>query len=105
MMRVLDNLYEEIKKKSVIKVNDNDGIKHLVHHNDILFLKAEGSYTAIIVIERKSMNLTRYIISKNIGEMEKSLFFSSFLRVHRSYIVNMIYIKTFDSFIELMNIK
>jgi two-component system, LytTR family, response regulator len=50
---------------------------------DILYLFAEGSYTAVIC-----ENNHKHMLSKNLKEFEKQLPSSHFLRCHNSYIVN-----------------
>lgn len=56
---------------------------------DIIYAEADGRYTHIILT-----NKTIKTASKNLGEIEKSLTGSDFLRVHHSYIVNMNYVKS-----------
>jgi two-component system LytT family response regulator len=56
---------------------------------DIIYCKSEGSYTHFYLHERQ------ILVSKNIGEFEDILSEHSFLRVHKTYLVNMIHVAAF----------
>ena len=56
--------------------------------DDILCLQGEGNYTFLHTRDRK-----RYLVSKTLKEFEKTLDNSMFLRIHKSYIVNLAYVQ------------
>ncbi|WP_338869585.1 LytTR family DNA-binding domain-containing protein [Spirosoma sp. SC4-14] len=56
--------------------------------DDILCLQGEGNYTFLFTRDRK-----RYLVSKTLKEFEKTLDGSMFLRIHKSYIVNLAYVQ------------
>ena len=56
--------------------------------DDVLCLQGEGNYTFLHTRDRK-----RYLVSKSLKEFEKTLDGSIFLRVHKSYIVNVAYVQ------------
>jgi two-component system LytT family response regulator len=56
--------------------------------DDILCLQGEGNYTFLHTRDRK-----RYLVSKTLKEFEKTLDGSLFLRIHKSYIVNLAYVQ------------
>ena len=56
--------------------------------DDILCLQGEGNYTFLHTRDRK-----RYLVSKTLKEFEKTLDGSMFLRIHKSYIVNLAYVQ------------
>jgi two-component system LytT family response regulator len=56
--------------------------------DDILCLQGEGNYTFLHTRDRK-----RYLVSKTLKEFEKTLDGSIFLRIHKSYIVNLAYVQ------------
>lgn len=56
--------------------------------DDILCLQGEGNYTFLHTRDRK-----RFLVSKTLKEFEKSLDGSMFLRIHKSYIVNLAYVQ------------
>lgn len=56
--------------------------------DDVICLQGEGNYTFLHTRDRK-----RYLVSKTLKEFEKMLGGSIFLRVHKSYIVNLAYVQ------------
>ena len=56
--------------------------------DDILCLQGEGNYTFLHTRDRK-----KYLVSKTLKEFEKTLDGSMFLRIHKSYIVNLAYVQ------------
>ncbi|MFD2574158.1 LytR/AlgR family response regulator transcription factor [Spirosoma soli] len=56
--------------------------------DDVLCLQGEGNYTFLYTRDRK-----RYLVSKTLKEFEKMLDGSMFLRIHKSYIVNLGYVQ------------
>jgi len=55
---------------------------------DIIFIQADGSYSKVIMNNNKSLST-----SKNLSSFEKVIPGDCFLRVHRSYIVNLKYLR------------
>lgn len=56
--------------------------------DDILCLQGEGNYTFLHTRDRK-----RFLVSKTLKEFEKTLDGTMFLRIHKSYIVNLAYVQ------------
>ncbi|GAB3997949.1 hypothetical protein GCM10028807_44310 [Spirosoma daeguense] len=56
--------------------------------DDILYLQGEGNYTFLYTRDKK-----RYLVSKTLKEFEKLLDGTMFLRIHKSYIVNLGYVQ------------
>jgi two-component system LytT family response regulator len=76
-----ENLQQQ--KSSKIALQTGDGIT-LVAIDDILYLKAEGSYTHFYTVNSKPMTIT-----KKISEFEAIESRGNFMRVHRSHVVNL----------------
>jgi two-component system, LytTR family, response regulator len=57
--------------------------------DDIVTLEGEGNYTFICTRDRK-----RYLVSKTLKEFEKTLDATQFLRIHKSYMVNLAYVRS-----------
>jgi two-component system LytT family response regulator len=55
--------------------------------SDIMFFNAEGKYTTVYTVDG-----TKYLTSKNIGDYERNIDQDTFYRIHYSYIVNMNYV-------------
>jgi two-component system, LytTR family, response regulator len=78
---------ENAKVKLVLPVNNG---YHLIDAAHIIYCKAAGAYTQIILDNEKS-----FLISRNIGRTQELMPQDSFVRVHQSYLVNMNHIKKF----------
>jgi len=78
---VLDNRFFFLKKKGrFVKVDINN----------IIYIKADNNYTYAITHDEK------YIITSNLKKMEELLRPNQFMRVHRSFIVNLEHLMSFD---------
>lgn len=64
----------------------NDWRKSVVQSKNIELLRANGRYT-VVGVERKEL-----LSDKSIGEWEQELKNDNFVRVHKSYIVNLRYV-------------
>ncbi len=78
---------ENPKGKLVLPVNNG---YHLVDPVHIIYCKAAGAYTQIIMDNEKS-----FLISKNLGRTQELMPPGLFERVHQSYLVNLNHIKKF----------
>lgn len=63
----------------------------LLKHEDILYLEANDSYTTIHMKDGK-----RSVSSKHIRVFEKNLDPKTFFRVHKSYIINLAHLSSFN---------
>ncbi len=72
-----------------ITINHAKGFK-IVDPNDFMYLEGEGNYTSIIFIDG-----TKYVDTKSIGVYEEILDPQLFFRIHKSHIVNVLYVKEF----------
>ena len=76
-----NNMENPLDKK--VALNTGDGITFLELHN-ILYLKADGSYTHFYTTDRH-----RITVAKKISDFERLEAMGNFLRIHRSHIVNL----------------
>ena len=60
----------------------------LIPFDDVVHLQGEGNYTYIYTRDKK-----KYLLSKTLKSFERLLDQATFLRVHKSSIVNMAYIQ------------
>lgn len=70
-----------------IAVNTSDGIV-MLPLRDIIYIKADGSYSYVFL-----QNRTRIMLSKRLADFERLELTNDFLRLHRSYIVNLHFIQ------------
>jgi two-component system, LytTR family, response regulator len=78
---------ESPKGKLALPVNNG---YHLIDPAHIIYCKAAGAYTQIIMDNEKS-----FLISRNLGRTQELMPADLFERVHQSYLVNLNHIKKF----------
>lgn len=58
-----------------------------INLNDLLFIKSDRNYVHLLTSENK------YLVKNSLTDIEKQLFSKSFIRVHKSYLVNLFRIR------------
>lgn len=82
-----ENLSGSQKAKIVLPVNDG---YHLVNPEEIIYCRADGAYTEVIMNNDKS-----FLIAKTLGRTQELMPPEYFERIHQSYLVNLNHIKKF----------
>lgn len=80
-MSLLNELLQNGRTKK-IAVNTVDSL-HVLNHEDIYYLSSERNYTTFHLAD------SSIVASKSIGEYEQMITDERFLRVHRTYIINL----------------
>jgi len=75
-------------KKVVLKTSDNI---HVLNIEDIMYCKAERSYTKFYLADKNSI-----LVSVALGEYESIFNDFNFIRIHQSYLLNIDYIKRYE---------
>lgn len=83
------NLKQQHPKLNKICLSTADGFE-FINTADILYCKAEGSYTAFIL-----NNNSKLLVSKHLKEYESLLGEQQFMRVHNSFLINLNEVKKF----------
>jgi len=86
MLKLFDNSSQQTSI-AVASVNKVDVIKL----EDIVFLKSDGRYTSFYLSDKRII-----ISSKNLGEYEEIIASPNFYRIHKSYILNINYLKSIN---------
>lgn len=86
---VLYNLQHKAGKIERLAVPTQEGIEFF-NTTDIIFCKAEGSYTHLILTQKRSQLVTR-----NLKDFESLLLETGFCRVHHTYLINMRHIQKY----------
>ncbi|MEO9484838.1 MAG: LytTR family DNA-binding domain-containing protein [Ekhidna sp.] len=86
-LTVLSQLLDKQNGKR-IAINTVDGV-HVINLEDVLYLSSEKNYTTF------HFQGSSILTSKPLGDYEKTLSEYQFIRVHRSYIVNLKKVKEF----------
>lgn len=95
----------EIEENIAISIKDYDGKLTEIYMEDIVFIKASGSYTEIFTKTSKE-GLGEFILStKKIGDLEKEMWIYPIIRVHKSYMVNLTSVIKFGTNILLENLS
>ncbi|MFD0699136.1 LytR/AlgR family response regulator transcription factor [Myroides pelagicus] len=83
----VQSAFDKFKEKAgyqyYYKIIKNNSKRHLIKVDDIILCKAADNYCDIYVGE------TKYLISKTLGAIESKIMHQNFMRLHRSYLVNM----------------
>jgi putative methionine-R-sulfoxide reductase with GAF domain len=83
----LEKKLSEKKQFQKIVLPTNEGY-HFLHIDDILYCKADNSYTIFYCTDGKKI-----IVSKNIGEYETLLRNNHFFRIHHSLLINLAHVQ------------
>lgn len=81
----------ELSKNIYIEITDMKGNTENINSADIMYIKASGSYSYIYMKSGQGAE-QRYIVAKKLGTLEQNLPVNMFVRVHKSYIVNLKYV-------------
>ena len=79
-------------------VNDECTVLKL---EDILYFKADGNYTRLFLTNDYSENEKYKLITKKIGELEEELKKYPMVRVHKSYMVNLLNVTDVGQYVTL----
>ncbi|GAB5522950.1 MAG: hypothetical protein Roseis2KO_08220 [Roseivirga sp.] len=83
-IQVLSGYLESGRTKNHRKVVFKEAERiRIVHVNDVLWCRAQGSYTQLLLKGSKEL-----VVSKNLGLCQQLLDGDNFYRLHRSYLIN-----------------
>ena len=101
VIRLKESTTESESNGSKISLPSSNGIR-FIEKDQIVCIKAEGSYTTLILKDDQKV-----VVSRNLKFVESNLGSPSFLRVHRSFIINLNYVeelvKSDGGFVKLIN--
>lgn len=83
-----DKLEAFVKKK--ISFKTMQGI-YFFNLDEILYFKAEGSYSSVHALNRKEL-----VISQTLKNINKRLIDSTFIRIHQSYFININHLHKYE---------
>ena len=75
-------------KKIVLRTADN---MHVVNLNDIMYCESDRSYTTFYLADK-----TRVMVSQTLGDYEDMFNDYGFIRIHKSHLVNLQFIKRYE---------
>lgn len=100
VIQILENVRKEKDERKIISYVEMDGSRHDVHLDDIAYIQADGSYVKICFGGGSN---EKKIISKKLGQIEKELKGTDFVRCHKSYLINMANVKAVGQYVMMIN--
>lgn len=85
-----EEIQQETKEKKFIHIQDGKNIFKLLY-DDVLYFEGYGEYVKVITQGKT------YVVRDSLADFENRLAQDSFLRIHKSYIVNLNKIKGFST--------
>lgn len=86
---VFESVQKDLNNKNCIFLKSADRFEKVML-SDILYLQADGSYSHVYTKDKK------YSSSNNLNAVWKNLTHPSFIRIHRSYVINADNVTSFD---------
>lgn len=90
----LQIVLNEWKKNKSIICKDINGKYLVFKYESILYFKADRNYCKIFFLNEKGLKIESILLDERIGKLEKNLLDMNFLRIHRSYLVNLLHVDT-----------
>ncbi len=87
--KIVQTLYKNKTDKTISFFHH--GERHLIKISDIIYLEAQGSYTAVYTSTGKEL-----LITKNLSSTLTEINSVDFVRIHRSYVVNLKHIVSYQ---------
>jgi len=75
--------------KDKISVADLNGVE-LIPHNEIVYFKSDGNYSTLFLTSKRTV-----VVSKTLKHFSEKLPEKQFLRVHKSYVINLSHVKRY----------
>ncbi|MBR2409206.1 MAG: response regulator transcription factor [Lachnospiraceae bacterium] len=102
--KMLTIVSEEKRENVELVFEGYSGKQHSIRLEEIAYFKAAGSYTEIYSYVLDGTGTECFVISKKIGEVERSMSAYSVLRVHKSFLVNLANVVSLGDVILLRNV-
>jgi two-component system LytT family response regulator len=87
-----ENIHSEEKLITKITVHEQSGFR-MVNVSDLMYLQADSNYTILHL-----SGLDKIVATRSLGEFEKILEHPAFVRIHKSTIINMNYLRAYSSY-------
>lgn len=87
----LPNIKQTAIKLRSLTISGQQGFE-VVPLSDIIFIEADGNYSVVYLT-----NLQKMVATRQVGEFEDLLSGNGFFRIHKSAIINLRHLKSYDS--------
>lgn len=103
VIKMIKIVMDELNENVVLSIRDLNGNAYNIEVKDIIYMKAAGSYTEIVTFSSVNQ-MNRYILStRKIGDLQKEMKEHSIIRVHKSYMVNLLHVLEIGQNVVLYN--
>ncbi len=89
IFKLLDKMSEAIEKEASYVIIENERVSYKIYVDDIIGLEAMGHDTCITFKRSKYTNTDEIILHKGINEVMELVKSEAFMKIHRSFVVNM----------------
>lgn len=103
--KMLTIVREERRENVELIFAGYNGEQHCIRLGEIAYFKAAGSYTEVYSYVSNGEGIECFVVSKKIGEVERSLSAYPVLRVHKSFLVNLVNVVSVREIITVRNIE
>lgn len=103
VVKALTDVLNDLRTQKILVLKDNSNRKRFIDIDDVLYLKADGSYTEIYVNSEQCGKVEMILHTKKMGELEREWSDKCFVRVHKTYMVNLRNILKIEKEIEIRN--
>jgi len=103
--KMLTVVREEMRENVELVFVGYNGEEQSLRLEDIAYFKASGSYTEIYSYASDMTKMECFVISKKIGEVECSMKDCPILRVHKSFLVNLVNVVRVGEEITVKNLE
>ena len=98
----IDVVVEELDEERFLELK---GLGELIRLEDVEYMEGNGSYTKIVLHPSAGRETQSILLSRKLGEIEKELEDYSIVRVHKSYLVNLMNVTSVNRNIELRDLS
>lgn len=100
----IDIVLEEMKEEVWIEIRGVDK-KENIRLEEIEYFKAAGNYTEIVLHTTVEEETRQILVTRKLGDLEKELKQYPLVRVHKSYMVNLVNVENVESSIALRDME
>lgn len=93
--KVMDLIIRDMEEDFIVKIDNKDN--PYINSKTIIYIKAQDKYTTVKTREGE------YLVRRSMNDWENILANRFFYRIHKSYIINLAYVKRIDNLILMDN--
>ena len=102
----IDVVCDELKEEIYIELKDSQKDKSvLVRLEDVEYAKADGNYTDVYIHTSYDGKSDRILVSEKIGDIEKEMEEYPIIRVHKSYLVNLMNVTMMNKCVKVRDLE